>query len=927
MKRSKIAILFASTLLTLAGCVLPSSPLVKEKALKVSELPITVRYVVGDTFYSAGLEVVDQDNKIVNDYTLDPANGSILNTVGDITVTVSKETYKSTSFTINVREGTPPVDEEELRNAKEEAINELNSYYQSFDLDEYDDEGRAALLRIKNNAIANINQARTVSAVQSLLANAKSEMDNVPKKEIPDERILVRVYCEAPYTTQYAVNDEIDLNGLRVFAVYEGFEDPEEVFSYTVEQVQLTSVGKKTVNITYKTFTTSFDVNVVAKDLSGSYTIDIYATNDMHGIVYEDLSSYARAGLGRTLTYLKKHNDGNTLLLDQGDTWQGSLYSNENRGALFTDAMNYVQYNSRTIGNHDFDWGVEPLKANKKRSYNGYRTPVLGANIYDYNFTTKTVGNEFQTDLAEETVTYTLDNGIKVGIVGVIGEGQITSICTKYVENIAFTSHIGAIKTKATELRNKGCDIVIASIHGGEEDAKNCGLKDYVDLVLCAHTHKLEISHEEELYFAQFGSYTYEIGHVSLTYDSDAKDVTNTIIEEIGYNAIASETQTIDSEINKIIDEYADSIDVDPNAIVASNTYGTFASREELPNAMCEAIYHEAVKEGVQVDLAYCNESRYTLNKPYWTFADVYQAFPFENEIFVIEITYSELMREIVGYNNVYKSPDFDWKVSSNQKVRVACIDYLAFHTNSRRYYDYFPDNNGNYVAKLTKTYRNILIDWLKDEGYADGRVLFNTQFSSTMAPFRKTFNRDVGKLEFRSNYGENEVLKRLYVEVGEQVNLYYPDVNPTREGYTFTGWYTDSGCNNPAIDLTMQAGGLVLYAGWVGGEVVGNDGSYEHPFTVTEAVTHISKNGNDGNVYYVKGTVTGEIVKSSYNDNLKFDITDGVATMTAYYVMTNGLVPSLGDEVIISGQLMLYDGRIYETASGTGTLVEILNK
>ena len=161
-------------------------------------------------------------------------------------------------------------------------------------------------------------------------------------------------------------------------------------------------------------------------DPTSSTTIEIYTTNDMHGIVQEE---YDKAGMPKLMTYLNERGkEANTLLLDQGDSWQGSIYSNYNHGGLITDLMNYIHYDVRTVGNHDFDWGLDYLKANTAKSYNGYSTPVLAGNVYDYDFTTKTNGTHQQSDIGGTSVTYTLANGLKVGILGCIGDGQITSI-------------------------------------------------------------------------------------------------------------------------------------------------------------------------------------------------------------------------------------------------------------------------------------------------------------------------------------------------------------------------------------------------------------------------------------------------------------------------------------------------------------------
>ena len=190
----------------------------------------------------------------------------------------------------------------------------------------------------------------------------------------------------------------------------------------------LSGCNKNNNNSSSNNSSSGGDVNPPGRYL----TIDIYATNDFHGQVKEEISNdvrYDYIGLSKWATYLNdKGSHENTLLLDQGDTWQGSIYSNYNHGNLITDVMNYIHYDARSVGNHDFDWGLEHLAANTARSYNGYATPVLAGNVYDYDFGTKTIGTNQQSDLGVKSVTYTLGNGLKVGILGGIGKGP-TAFC------------------------------------------------------------------------------------------------------------------------------------------------------------------------------------------------------------------------------------------------------------------------------------------------------------------------------------------------------------------------------------------------------------------------------------------------------------------------------------------------------------------
>lgn len=482
----------------------------------------------------------------------------------------------------------------------------------------------------------------------------------------------------------------------------------------------------------------SHSSNNSSKKNTGTTTIEIYATNDIHGQIY---SESGRTGLGNLMTFLKvKGEQDNTLLLDQGDTWQGSIYSNYNHGELITDVMNYIQYDARSVGNHDFDWGTEYLAKNTAKSYYGYSTPVLAGNVYDYDMSTHTFGNNQQSDLGVKSVTYTLENGVKVGILGGIGEDQITSICSVYTTEIGFKNHVDFIKEEATHLRqDENCDVVIASIHAPQSAMLGNGLESYVDLVLCGHSHVEESTNEGKLYYSQNKAYTQSCGHITLTYSFEEKDVIDTNIECISAAKITANVDKVDSQITNIINSYVEECDEEATKVVANNVSGSFYSSGEMANLMCRAIYDECIKEGYSdVLLASTNQARASKYTGSWTYADLYQAFPFDNTVYIAEVTGSEFVKEFVkvnkGYIFIYRGASFtDTSIDYNKTYKVAIIDYVYFHTNSNRYYDYFAETGGSSTVTLSKNYREILRDWLISNEYNTGKKLSSSDFSSSL--------------------------------------------------------------------------------------------------------------------------------------------------------------------------------------------------
>lgn len=710
------------------------------RTLHINSTPNKTTYQVGEAFSSEGLVVYDEYLKqVTTDYQLSFEEGYVFvkDDIGSKTVFITKNRYYGVSFLIYVKEAETPVDPPvDLEEYKKTAQEEITNYFNSYNLSLYDESGVEQLTNYKNECIHDIVNATSEQEIDNLVATAKANMQNVETK--PDITLDGIEIVTNPTKTTYNTGDTLDLSGLVVEAIYSN--DVRAVITdYTVDDVDMSSPSESMpVNVSYGGFSDTFYIKIQTKS-SGKQTIEIYVTNDFHGQIEEQSG---RSSLTQLMSYMKdKSDDQNTLLLDQGDTWQGSIYSNYNRGKLITDVMNYVQYDARTVGNHDFDWGVDAIKQNTAIEYNGYRTPVLAANVYDYNFNTKQIGTTQQSDIGTTTVTYVLENGVKVGIVGTIGQDQITSITSLYTMEIGFKNHIDVIKEEATKLRNEGCDIVISSCHAGQEDLLNNSLADYIDLALCAHTHQKESTTEDGVLFAQYGAYGQYVGHITLTYDMDTKQVS---YNEEYISSYTISSTSIDSTINKLVNDYNKDCDVEAKEVVASNVSGYFSKTEGMPNLMCKAMYEQAVSEGYEIDLAYVNQSRQYFNLSSWTYANLYQAFPFDNVVYIVDISYNEMKKQVSSYNsynNVYRSPSFDGTLTPGQTYRIATIDYLFFHTNSNRYYDYFSDTKGQYVGYLDDNYRIILRNFLRNNGYKTGKLLSSDDFSSSLTSFSREFS------------------------------------------------------------------------------------------------------------------------------------------------------------------------------------------
>ena len=466
---------------------------------------------------------------------------------------------------------------------------------------------------------------------------------------------------------------------------------------------------------------------------SGTVNIEIYATNDIHGQVKQSDSC---PSIGQLATFLKQRkSEPNTLLFDQGDAWQGSIYSNLNRGALITDIMNYVHYDARSIGNHDFDWGLDVIKENTAKTYNGYATPVLAGNIYDYNFDTKTVGFNQQSDIGVKSTVINVGD-LRIGVLGGIGQDQITSINSLYVRDIAFKDHIPFIREEASHLKyDEKCDVIIASMHTGQDSLIGNELNKYVDLFLCGHTHRQETYKEGSTYYVQCRGYSQSFSHITLTYNYKTNAISKTKVSFLTPLDITSNVSSVDPTIQNILDEY--NVDSTANKVVANNVNGSFGRYDAATNIMATAIKDRAISEGyTDIVCSLMNESRAAL--PYetsWTYANIFQSFPFDNEVYIANIRGRELENALTFLDNMYicRNPEFTQNtIDRNAYYSVAVLDYVYFHTNTERTYDYFYYTGGTATTHLTTHYRNILIDWLDNNHYDEGTQLNSSDFSNS---------------------------------------------------------------------------------------------------------------------------------------------------------------------------------------------------
>ena len=480
--------------------------------------------------------------------------------------------------------------------------------------------------------------------------------------------------------------------------------------------------GGITINEHYHGYEFSKSTEVISRPSSGIGTINIYSFNDFHGAVLETDNE---AGLKLTANFYKtKSKEENTLIIDQGDTWQGSFESNYQYGAIVQDVFNYAGVSLRTVGNHDFDWGLSKLESTNNRRIGDDYIPTLAGNVY--NYTDGQVGKTQQSKYGREYATFILDNGVKVGVIGVIGESQITTICSQLVSTVAFTDHIEKIKELSDFLRTeKECDIIIASAHEGSADMIEHGLADisptthkrYTDLVLGGHKHYKQEYTENGVKFVQWASNGASTGMISLKYNFETNQLVDdqTSVETYYPNYLRAYYSEIDPEIEEMVDSYVATTSPKAEEVLSENFVGNFDD-DNLARLMTEAIF-DRVSETVDIDFSVCNYARSSFEGTTFTYGDLYRCFPFDNQIILMDVS-SYYGINNIKWNHGY-SGDEHPTISTGNTYKCAIVDYIALHVDENRQYDKFFDANNGYEVfndgeGNPPVYRDILYSYLK---------------------------------------------------------------------------------------------------------------------------------------------------------------------------------------------------------------------
>lgn len=223
----------------------------------------------------------------------------------------------------------------------------------------------------------------------------------------------------------------------------------------------------------------------------GETLITILHTNDTHSqidpVPSNDKLYPGKGGVARRATLVKRvrRQNPNTLLIDAGDVFQGTPYFNFYKGEVEYKAMSAIGYNAGTLGNHEFDNGVDALAAAMKFA----NFDLLSAN-YDVR------GTSLEGKVKRYAVRQV--GGVRVGLFG-MGISPVGLITPANFKGITYQDPIAAAREVVGTLRNtERCTLVIGMSHlgyyptpkeGEVGDSQVAENVDGIDFIASGHNH------------------------------------------------------------------------------------------------------------------------------------------------------------------------------------------------------------------------------------------------------------------------------------------------------------------------------------------------------------------------------------------------------------------------------------------------------
>ncbi|MDI6807580.1 MAG: 5'-nucleotidase C-terminal domain-containing protein [Candidatus Eisenbacteria bacterium] len=381
-------------------------------------------------------------------------------------------------------------------------------------------------------------------------------------------------------------------------------------------------------------------------------TLSLLQTTDFHGSLLgggtERSTEKPWGGAAVVARYIEKareRNPAGTFLFDCGDMWQGTPISNLSFGKPVVEYMNMAKYDASALGNHDFDWGIDTLRARIREQ----TFPMLAANVVEKK--TRKIPSFLKPYVILER------GGLKVAVIGLATpETPVVTLPTN-VASLDFTDPAKAVNDLVPQLRNMGAQVIVVLAHfGGQQRGSGeitgeigdlAKAVSGVDAIFGGHTHTFVAGQAAGIPVVIAASNGRAIGEILLTYDlrkqkvvESFQRITKTYVEDIsmpkGDNFVLRIAQNVA--------QYQERIGPLMERVVGSAENRLSRSDPSLANFVTDCM-----RGAVSADIAVTNSGglRTDIEPGNITVGEVYELMPFDNTLVTMKLTGEQVKRFI----------------------------------------------------------------------------------------------------------------------------------------------------------------------------------------------------------------------------------------------------------------------------------------
>ena len=300
--------------------------------------------------------------------------------------------------------------------------------------------------------------------------------------------------------------------------------------------------------------------------------------------------SYGKlGGLDRTATLIKairaERGDNKVLLLDGGDTWQGSYCSLKTQGADMVAAMKALKPDAM-VGHWEFTLGKERVE--ELIDEMGY--PFLGSNCFDTEWDERVF----------QSTAYFERGGIKVAVIGQHFPYTPIANPSHLVEGWSFGIRPDEIQSNIDEARDNGAEIIVLLSHNGfDVDQKLAADISGIDVILTGHTHDAvpEAVRIGKTLVLSSGSHGKYLGRIDLKVEGgQVVDASSTLIP------VFSDVISPDSEMTSLISQLRAPYEAECNRVIGKA--GSLLYRRGNFNGSWDDVICDAIREERDVEIA-----------------------------------------------------------------------------------------------------------------------------------------------------------------------------------------------------------------------------------------------------------------------------------------------------------------------------------